>query len=1158
MNADAQKARSIFLEAVEQCTPDQWGAFLQQACAGDEALRRRVDMLLRAHQQPNSLLDCPAPAVASTVDEPITERPGTILGPYKLLQQIGEGGMGTVYMAEQTQPVQRKVALKITKPGMDSRQVISRFEAERQALALMDHPHIAKVLDAGTTETGRPYFVMELVKGVPITRYCDEHRLTLRQRLELFVPVCQAVQHAHQKGIIHRDLKPSNILVAEYDDKPVAKVIDFGVAKATGPKLTDRTMFTEFGQIVGTVEYMSPEQAKLNALDIDTRSDTYALGVLLYELLTGTTPFDRKRLQAAAFDEMLRIIREEEPPKPSTRLSTTEELPSIAANRSLEPRKLSGLVRGDLDWIVMKALEKDRNRRYETASGLAADVQRYLHDEAVQACPPSAWYKFRKFARRQRTALAMAVCVVLAFAGIAGGIGWALRDRAAREEGIERERLAREEALDQAVQGTLEETGPLMERGKWPEALEVVERAEKLLAAAGRTERPPRLLELQKDLMRAQRLEDIYLQPIPDVTSSVITAIRGGTEHTLQQQLASSEEEFFWGRKQDERFAKAFQEFDIDIEALAPAEAAARIGRTCIRESLVQALDQWAAMHKRAYGGDEDPIWKKLVEIARQADPDDWRNRFREALLGRDRPALEKLADAVSLREVPPATAYLLGQALRELGALDKALAVLREAHRHRPEDFWLNDGLGALNRDGFRPPRYSDALRYYTAAMAVRPRSVMMRHLVASTLQGTGALDEAIAEYSTAIALDPENAMGWNNRAMAYADLHQYDKALADYSKAIALDPENAVGWNNRAMAYADLHQYDKALADYSKAIELDPKYAQAFNDRGFRYKELHQYDKALADLNKAIELDPEGATAWANRGHTYTELHQYEKALADFSKAIELEPKQVALWANRGVVYSRLGQYDNARADYDKGLELDAKSSVLWFNRGSAFANLSQWDKAIASLSQAIELDPGDPGPRYARALACLQLGDQPGYRKACADMLAHFGSSLSPGAVDTTAWACVQIPDGLDDWSRLVQLTEKTLAADRDNSNRLTTLGAVLYRAGRFQESARRLTEAEAAFLKAKDPAKTMAYTFLFLAMTQQRLGHTELAKEWLAKAVREIDQPSPERAKINQTWNQRLTLGLLRGEAEALIGRVDNKIPQKEPKGALNSP
>jgi WD40 repeat protein/serine/threonine protein kinase/Flp pilus assembly protein TadD len=403
--------QSLFIAALER-DPSERGAFLESACAGNANLRGRVEKLLLAHEHAAKFMEAPAAPHADTIDEPVTELPGTMIGPYKLLQQIGEGGMGTVYMAEQTHPVQRKVALKVIKPGMDSRQVLARFEAERQALALMDHPNIAKVHDGGTTDTGRPYFVMELVKGVPITKYCDDHHLTPRDRLELFVPVCQAVQHAHQKGIIHRDLKPSNVMVCLYDGKPVPKVIDFGVAKATGPKLTERTMYTEFGQVVGTLEYMSPEQAELNQLDIDTRSDIYSLGVLLYELLTGTTPLNRKQMKEKAIFDLLRMIREEEPPKPSTRLSTTEELPSIAAKRGLEPKKLSGLVRGELDWIVMKCLEKDRNRRYETANGLAGDIERYLHDEAVQACPPSVGYRLRKFVRRNKVALAMASALV--------------------------------------------------------------------------------------------------------------------------------------------------------------------------------------------------------------------------------------------------------------------------------------------------------------------------------------------------------------------------------------------------------------------------------------------------------------------------------------------------------------------------------------------------------------------------------------------------------------------------------------------------------------------------------------------------------------------------------------------------------------------------
>ena len=297
-------------------------------------------MLLEAHVSDGSLLDGPAVTSPTEILSPITEKPGTQIGPYKLLEPIGQGGMGVVYLAEQAEPVRRQVALKIIKPGMDTQQVIKRFEAERQALALMDHPNIAKVFDAGATETGRPYFVMEWVKGVPITQYCDEHQLTPRERLEIFATVCQAVQHSHQKGIIHRDIKPSNVLVSESDGRPIAKVIDFGLAKAMGPQLIDKTVFTQQGQIIGTVEYMSPEQADLNPVDVDTRTDIYSLGVLLYELLTGETPFDRTRLRSAAFNEILRIIREEEPPKPSIKLSSSEALASIAANRHCEPKKL--------------------------------------------------------------------------------------------------------------------------------------------------------------------------------------------------------------------------------------------------------------------------------------------------------------------------------------------------------------------------------------------------------------------------------------------------------------------------------------------------------------------------------------------------------------------------------------------------------------------------------------------------------------------------------------------------------------------------------------------------------------------------------------------------------------------------------------------------
>jgi eukaryotic-like serine/threonine-protein kinase len=456
MQAPQSKAKSIFLNAVELATPAERQAYVAGECAGDDGLRREVEDLLRHFGQIGCFLEFPAPDPVVTVEEPpVPEQPGTVIGLYKLLEPIGEGGFGVVFMAEQQQPVRRKVALKVLKPGMDTRQVVARFEAERQALAIMDHPHIAKVHDAGTTETGRPYFVMELVRGVPITDFCDHNHLSVRQRLGLFVPVCQAVQHAHQKGVIHRDLKPSNVLVTLHDGVPVPKVIDFGIAKALGQPLTERTLFTNFAQLVGTPLYMSPEQAEMSGLDVDTRADVYALGVLLYELLTGTTPFDRERFQTAGYDEIRRIIREEEPARPSTRISTLgQAAATICANRQTDPQGLRRLFRGELDWIVMRCLEKDRNRRYESASALAADVQRYLHDEPVLACPPSAWYRFRKFARRNKaalaTAVAVALAVVLTVAGLATSTVLIRREQQATANALQAETQAKDD-LEQAL-----------------------------------------------------------------------------------------------------------------------------------------------------------------------------------------------------------------------------------------------------------------------------------------------------------------------------------------------------------------------------------------------------------------------------------------------------------------------------------------------------------------------------------------------------------------------------------------------------------------------------------------------------------------------------------------------------------------------------------
>ncbi|MHC4405468.1 MAG: serine/threonine protein kinase [Planctomycetota bacterium] len=423
--------------------------YLDQVCAGDVGLRGRVEALLVVHEQEKDFLKSGPVEPASTADHStLSEGPGTTIGRYRLMEQIGEGGMGVVFVAEQRKPLRRKVALKVIKPGMDTKAVIARFEAERQALALMDHPNIARVFDAGTTESGRPYFVMERVKGAPITEYCDKNRLTIRERLGLFIHVCQAIQHAHQKGIIHRDIKPTNVLVTLHDGEPIPKVIDFGVAKALNARLTDKTIYTEHLQIVGTLLYMSPEQAELSGLDIDTRSDVYSLGVLLYELLTGTTPFPKAALDEAAFDEQRRIIREVDPPRASNRISSLgETATAVAEHRQTDPKKLHQLVHGDLDWIVLKSLEKDRTRRYETASAFAKDVERHLTYEPVVARPPSLVYQLQKFSRRNKAGLITAALVA---ASLVIGTGMAIwQAYLARQEAHQTD-IARQKAQDEA------------------------------------------------------------------------------------------------------------------------------------------------------------------------------------------------------------------------------------------------------------------------------------------------------------------------------------------------------------------------------------------------------------------------------------------------------------------------------------------------------------------------------------------------------------------------------------------------------------------------------------------------------------------------------------------------------------------------------------
>jgi tetratricopeptide (TPR) repeat protein/serine/threonine protein kinase len=975
---DPQRIEGIFWGAARIGSPEEREAFLNRACAGDAEVRRRVEQLLQARSKAEGFLEAPAANLVATLDEPpLGEAPGTVVGPYKLLEQLGEGGFGVVFLAEQQEPVRRQVALKVLKPGMDTRQVVARFEAERQALALMDHPNIAKVLDGGATASGRPYFVMELVRGVPITEHCDQNRLGARERLELFASVCQAVQHAHQKGVIHRDLKPSNVLVTLYDGTPVPKVIDFGIAKATKQRLTERTLFTNFAQMVGTPLYMSPEQAEMNGLDVDTRSDVYALGVLLYELLTGTTPFESETLRRAGLDEMRRIIREEEPPRPSHRVTTLGAGASatVSERRGVDGRRLSQLLRGELDWIVMKALEKDRNRRYESASALAADVQRYLHDEPVQACPPSAWYRLRKFVRRNKAALATGALTLLFLVLLGGGIGWAARGRAARQA---------ETAA--AVQAALEEAQGLRRQSKWREGEAAARRAEALLASGGGSaETRQRVHELLADLRMGARLEEVRL---------LGSDVKDGR---------------FDLEAEDHGYAAAFRDYGIDVEALAPSAAAERIGARAIRVELAAALDGWARK-RRAVPKEGGKSWQDLLAVARTADPDPWRTALRDAVLRGDRQALVERAASDEVRALPPVTRVLLAKYLAEMGGLKEATALLRRAQERYPGDFWINHAL-AFRLAHLSPPQWDEAIRFYTAAVALRPDSpgarlnlgVALGHKgrfeeaaaaarkaielkpdyaeaynnLGLVLAARGRLDEAIAACRQALELKPDLAEAYNNLGLALQRKGRLDEAVAAYRRAVELKPGHAGLHNNLGSALTDNGRLDEAVAACRQALELKCDYPQAYNNLGLALQRKGRLDEAVAACRRAIELKPDLPEAHFNLGLALAGQGRLDDALAAYRQAIALKPVYAEAHCNLGLTLKGKGRLDEALTAYRRAIELKPDLVTAHRNLGLALTDMGQLDEAVAAFRKVIVLKPDYPTAHYDLANTLLMKG-------------------------------------------------------------------------------------------------------------------------------------------------------------------------------------
>lgn len=1015
MGDTSNQAKSIFLAGIEKHAPEQWPVFLEKACADNAALRAEVEKLLQAWSELGSFHEAPRTALGATADQPTVAGLGTVIGRYRLVEPVGEGGMGTVWMAQQTEPIKRLVAVKLIKAGMDSKQVLARFEAERQALALMDHPNIAKVHDAGTTPDGRPFFVMELVKGVPITKYCDQHRLTPRQRLGLFVPVCQAIQHAHQKGIIHRDIKPSNVLVALYDDMPVPKVIDFGVAKATGAQLAEQPLYTSFGAVVGTVEYMSPEQAGLYQLDVDTRSDIYSLGVLLYELLAGSPPFTRKELEKAGMLEMLRVIREQEPSKPSRKLSTADGLPTLAANRGTEPAKLTKLVRGDLDWIVMKALEKDRNRRYETANGFAMDVQRYLADETVEACPPSAGYRFRKFVRRNKWSLAVAGLVLFFLILLGSGAGWALRDREAREQEIAQEHARKLAITEEGIRQTLDRGIKI--RGDLHGVLGKPGGVRELLNQPARWE-----LSLKTAWAEVTQARGMAARAEYGLDPALIQAV-----DRFKEQLESDEADFalalrlekirldkLQGPKRNVGYDKAATEYarifaDFGVPTDDPGTAAARLRASPIKEQLVAGLDDWiwaanplAHLGPRAAPPRAD-FAKRLVEVSRQVAPNTaWENRLRSPEVWDNPKVLASLLAEAPVSELSPQQLELIGNMVQGTD-IKRRIAWLRKAQAQHPGDFWLSYNL-AIAQMSTDP---AEAEAFFRVALAIRPTTSMVYLGLVSTLVSQGKNAEAIDAAHKAVDLDSKNYAAHFKLGFMLRNQGKASEAIAAFFKGAEVDPNPdncsnsycyqaictaALAGVGKGAGGEQLNPTDQArlrgqaldwlrgeLALKGKLLSEKPATAALIRPALMHWliisdfagvrdaeglaalppDEREAWRKLWSDVRKRLNLNQKDASGYFKSGQSWMQQKEPAEAIAAFNLAIELDPNLYSAYLALGPILRSQKRLPEARAALEKATELNPKSDWAYHYLGDVWVDMGQPSEAINAYLQASKVN-------------------------------------------------------------------------------------------------------------------------------------------------------------------------------------------------------
>jgi tetratricopeptide (TPR) repeat protein/tRNA A-37 threonylcarbamoyl transferase component Bud32 len=1012
--------RSIFEAAIEKGSPTARAAYLDQACGGDAGLRREVEALLEAHDRLGSFDPAArAPDPVATVEESaVSERPGTVVGPYKLLEQIGEGSYGIVFLAEQQQPVRRRVALKVLKPGMDTRQVVARFEAERQALALMDSENIARVLDGGQTASGRPYFVMELVRGAPITDFCDSNRLGVPDRLELFGSVCRAVQHAHQKGVIHRDLKPSNVLVALHDGTPVPKVIDFGIAKALGQPLTDKTLNTGCAQMVGTPLYMSPEQTGLSNADVDTRSDVYSLGVLLYELLTGTTPFTRERFKEAGYDEIRRVIREEEPPRPSARLSTLgQAAATISAQRKSDPKRLSQLFRGELDWVAMKALEKDRSRRYDTASAFAADVQRYLNDDPVLACPPSAWYRLRKFARRNKRALAVAG-LILFFIVLLGAGAWGYQHERAAQAGA---RAVRQRETERGVTAALAKAEAFLAEGdrqldypaRWQATLvlaeSAIQRAEGLTASGEPTE------ELALQVRQVRKAVDAALRDCRvlaelDRIHLEKYALKKGSPFDRGRRLRSRGVVLldFDRARAARQYAAVLGSYGVNPAA--PEEAAARVRGSRLREALLAALEDW-------WGVTRDAAQRRRLEVVLQAvepAPSAFRARWRAARRAKAGAVLARMAREPGVQDLPAAAIASLAWDLSRLHQDKAAERLLRASQERHRDSFWINYELG-VELITQNPPRPREAIPYFTAALALRSDVVGVYLNLGNALSAAHDLPGEIREYQAALRIDPNSAPAHCNLGSALLDANDLAGATREYQAALEIDsrcalardglsqilyrnndlegairelriatqidPDDAPFHHHLGILLYERGDWQGARSEFEAALKIDPKRFEAHSDLGNALGKLGDRKRAIREYRAALEIDPNYALAHYCLGNTLLAERDWDEAIREYLAALEIDPKYIQARVNLGCARAGKGDREGAIREYKAALKINPKFARAHLNLGNALRDQGDWKGAIREYRVAVANDDQDAGAHFNLGCALHHTEDLEG---------------------------------------------------------------------------------------------------------------------------------------------------------------------------------